>query len=112
MTNGKKNSNRNSKKSRNAAFGPAEYPFSAIVGQDEMKLALILNLIDPKISGVLIMGHRGTGKSTAVRSLASLLPMQSRVVGCVSGCDPNAPLSYCDDCRTRSKDGVKLKSVA
>ncbi|MDW8241509.1 MAG: magnesium chelatase ATPase subunit I, partial [Acidobacteriota bacterium] len=50
------------------------YPFTAIVGQEEMKLALILNVIDPLIGGVLIMGHRGTGKSTAVRALADLLP--------------------------------------
>ena len=50
------------------------YPFTAIVGQEEMKLALILNVVDPLIGGVLIMGHRGTGKSTAVRGLADLLP--------------------------------------
>ena len=50
------------------------YPFTAIVGQEEMKLALLLNVVDPLIGGVLIMGHRGTGKSTAVRALADLLP--------------------------------------
>ncbi|MDQ3820964.1 MAG: magnesium chelatase ATPase subunit I, partial [Acidobacteriota bacterium] len=56
------------------ASASAVYPFTAIVGQEEMKLALLLNVIDPKIGGVLIMGHRGTGKSTAVRALADLLP--------------------------------------
>ncbi len=50
------------------------YPFAAIVAQDEMKLAMILNVIDPRVGGVLLMGHRGTGKSTAVRALADLLP--------------------------------------
>ena len=50
------------------------FPFTAIVGQDEMKLALILNVIDPKIGGVLIMGDRGTGKSTTIRAIADLLP--------------------------------------
>ena len=50
------------------------YPFTAIVGQEEMKLALLLNVVDPLIGGVLIMGHRGTVKATAVRALADLLP--------------------------------------
>ena len=50
------------------------YPFTAIVGQEEMKLALILNVIDPKIGGVMIMGDRGTGKTTTIRALADLLP--------------------------------------
>ena len=50
------------------------FPFTAIVGQEEMKLALILNVIDPKIGGVMVMGDRGTGKSTTVRALSDLLP--------------------------------------
>ncbi|ACF14525.1 magnesium chelatase ATPase subunit I [Chloroherpeton thalassium ATCC 35110] len=57
------------------------FPFTAIVGQEEMKLSLLLNVIDPKIGGVLVMGHRGTGKSTTVRALADVLPMISKVEG-------------------------------
>lgn len=71
------------------------YPFTAIVGQEEMKLALILNLVDPLIGGVLIMGHRGTGKSTAVRALADLLPPITVVAGCPYNCDPTEPCSHC-----------------
>ncbi|SLN31098.1 magnesium chelatase ATPase subunit I [Roseisalinus antarcticus] len=60
----------------------APFPFSAIVGQDDMKLSLILTAIDPSIGGVLVFGDRGTGKSTAVRALAALLPPILRVEGC------------------------------
>ncbi len=57
------------------------FPFTSIVGQEEMKLSLILNVIDPKIGGVLVMGHRGTGKSTTVRALADVLPLIKVVIG-------------------------------
>jgi Mg-chelatase subunit ChlI len=73
------------------------YPFTAIVGQEEMKLALLLNVVDPLIGGVLIMGHRGTAKSTAVRALADLLPQIDVVAGCPYNCDPAGDL--CDKCR-------------
>lgn len=76
----------------------AAYPFSAIVGQDEMKLALLLSVIDPALGGVIVMGHRGTGKSTAVRALASLLPPLTRVKRCLYGCDPRRAAELCDDC--------------
>ena len=76
----------------------AVYPFSAIVGQDEIKLGLILNVIDPAIGGVLMMGHRGTGKSTAVRALADLLPYISVVRGCCFNCDPADRENLCVDC--------------
>jgi len=74
------------------------YPFSAIVGQDAMKLALILNVIDPSIGGVLMMGHRGTGKSTAVRALADLLPDPWIVRGCRYNCDPANHGQLCPVC--------------
>lgn len=74
------------------------YPFSAIVGQDEMKLALLLSVIDPALGGVIVMGHRGTGKSTAVRALAGLLPPLTRVKRCLYGCEPRRAAELCDDC--------------
>src|SRR4029453_14657002 len=80
---------------------PPQYPFSAIVGQEEMKLALMLNAVDPSIGGVLIMGHRGTGKSTAVRGLAELLPRISVVEGCAFNCDPADERNLCADCAGR-----------
>ena len=70
---------------------PTPFPFSAIVGQDEMKLAVLIAAVDPGVGGVLIFGDRGTGKSTAVRALAGLLPKMRVVAGCRYGCDPKAP---------------------
>jgi len=65
---------KSSAEKQTAIHESVHYPFTAIVGQDAMKLALILNVIDPHIGGVLVMGHRGTGKSTAVRGLAGCCP--------------------------------------
>jgi magnesium chelatase subunit D len=87
------------------------YPFTAIVGQEEMKLALILNLVDPLIGGVLIMGHRGTGKSTAVRALADLLPPIEVVAGCPYNCDPSNPCSSCLSTQDRSTTRVPVPVV-
>jgi magnesium chelatase subunit D len=84
------------------------FPFSAIVGQESMKLALCLNAVHPGVGGVLIRGERGTGKSTAVRALARLLPEQVVVVGCHFGCDPNEPDHLCVDCRARVAAGGAL----
>ena len=76
------------------------YPFTAIVGQEEMRTALTIAAVDPTIGGVLALGDRGTGKSTAVRSLAALLPLIEIVVGCPFGCDPHAP-SKCTACEAQ-----------
>jgi magnesium chelatase subunit I len=73
------------------------FPFTAIVGQEQMKLALMLNVINPTIGGVLIMGEKGTAKSTAVRALAELLPQMTVAKGCSFNCDPNGYL--CTLCR-------------
>jgi magnesium chelatase subunit I len=75
------------------------FPFSALVGQDEMKLALLAAAIDPSIGGVLVFGDRGTGKSTAIRALAALLPPMHVIEGCRYGCDPATPGAWCGDCR-------------
>ncbi|HEV8168164.1 MAG TPA: magnesium chelatase ATPase subunit I [Pyrinomonadaceae bacterium] len=88
------------------------YPFTAIVGQEEMKLALILNVVDPLIGGVLIMGHRGTGKSTAVRALADLLPQITVVAGCPYNCDPQDKSNLCDQCSAKAElDETKQTAV-
>jgi magnesium chelatase subunit I len=73
------------------------FPFSAIVGQDEMKLALVAAAIDPRIGGVLVFGDRGTGKSTIVRALATLLPPMQAVSGCRYHCDPASNRNACPD---------------
>lgn len=84
------------------------FPFSAIVGQDAMKAALLLNAVDPSLGGVLIRGQKGTGKSTAARALAALLPELEAVTGCPYRCDPQAPQLLCDRCRERLERGEKL----
>ncbi len=77
------------------------YPFTAIVGQNRMLRALILNAIDTRIGGVLIRGERGTAKSTAARALAALLPPVQVVENCRFGCDPKKPIHWCTECRER-----------
>lgn len=78
------------------------YPFTAIVGQERMKRALILNAVDTRIGGVLIRGERGTAKSTAARALAALLPKVNAVQDCRFGCDPDNPNTWCTECRERA----------
>lgn len=87
------------------------YPFAAIVGQDEMKLCLLLNVIDPKIGGVMIMGDRGTGKSTTVRSLVDLLPEIKVVFGDPYNSDPEDPEVMGVEVRDRVIKGEQLSIV-
>ena len=83
------------------------FPFSAIVGQERMKLALILNAINPAIGGVLIRGEKGTAKSTAARSLAALLPEIGVVTGCPYSCEPDVPFAGCDFCASEQGRAVE-----
>jgi Mg-chelatase subunit ChlI len=89
---------------------PSIYPFTAIVGQERMKRALILNAVDTRIGGVLIRGERGTAKSTAARALAALLPSVQVVKDCRFGCDPDQPNTWCTDCRERAGKTKELPS--
>ncbi len=84
------------------------FPFSAIVAQDEMKQAILIAAVEPAIGGLLVLGDRGTGKSTAVRGLAALLPKMRSVRGCRYHCDP-AATSRCEDC-ARLKAGPRVKT--
>ena len=71
------------------------YPFSAIVGQEDLKLALLVNAVSPEVGGVLVRGEKGTAKSTAVRALAGLLPGIRVISGCPYSCDPDSPDPEC-----------------
>lgn len=84
------------------------FPFAAIVGQDEMTLAIQVVAVDPSIGGVLVLGDRGTGKSTAVRALADLLPPIQVVKGCPYRCDPRQTANACPVCQTQDP---KVKTV-
>jgi magnesium chelatase subunit I len=84
------------------------FPFTAIVGQEEMKLALLLNVIDPKIGGVMIMGDRGTGKSTTIRALADLLPEIDVVADDPFNSDPSDPDLMSDDVKQRLEQGQDI----
>mgnify|MGYP002042085808 FL=1 len=84
------------------------FPFTAVIGQEEMKLALLLNVIDPRIGGVMIMGDRGTGKSTTIRALADLLPGIEVVAGDPYNSSPTDPDLQSSDVRQRLEQGETL----
>ncbi len=81
------------------------YPFSGMVGQDVLKKALILNIINPNVGGVLIRGDKGTCKSIAVRSLLDILPDILVVEGCKLNCHPKDPEKYCTECKAKHEKG-------
>ncbi len=81
------------------------FPFSAIVGQEKAKLALLCNAINPAIGGVLLSGDKGCGKSTMVRALADVLPEIKVVKGCMFNCNPENEVEMCEYCRERAKKG-------
>ncbi|OKI62440.1 VWA domain-containing protein [Micromonospora sp. CB01531] len=85
------------------------FPFSAVLGMAEMRLALLLNAVSPAIGGVLVRGEKGTAKSTAVRALAALLPPVDRVEGCRFACDPAAPDPGCPDGPHRAGSAVERR---
>ena len=84
------------------------FPFVSIVGQEDMKRALLLNIVDPTIGGALIKGEKGTAKSTTVRSLGQILPSRSTVTGCPFNCDPSRPDRVCPYCREKLTAGQQL----
>lgn len=77
------------------------FPFTAIIGQENMKKALVLNVVNPRLGGVLIQGEKGTAKSTAVRALADLLPPRRCIKGCRFHDDPGTPAAWCDECHEK-----------
>ncbi len=81
------------------------FPFTAIVGQEKAKLALLCNAVNPAIGGVLLSGDKGTGKSTMVRALADVLPEIEVVKGCPFNCNPNNELEMCEICREKARNG-------
>ena len=85
------------------------FPFTAVIGQEEMKLALLLNVIDPRIGGVMIMGDRGTGKSTTIRALADLLPAIEVVKGDPYNSSPNDPDLQSQEVLERLEQGNQLE---
>ena len=89
----------------------ASYPFSAIVGQEEMTRALLVAAVDRSVGGVLVFGDRGTGKSTAVRALAALLPKMRAVAGCDYNCAPDEHAQRCDSCGPGATPKSRLMPV-
>lgn len=87
------------------------FPFTAIVGQEQMKKALILNAINPNLGGVLIRGQKGTAKSTAARALANLLPEIEVVKDCPFNCNPYQINEMCNECRKRIETGEELPGI-
>ena len=95
-----------------SVFKRVVYPFTAIIGQEKMKKALILNAINTNVGGVLVFGEKGTAKSTTVRSLAALLPEINVVKDCFYNWNPEDKKHLCDNCKEHINDGELLKTVS
>jgi magnesium chelatase subunit I len=95
-------------KAAEAARQRLVFPFTAIVGQEELRLSLSLCAVDPSIGGVLALGDRGTGKSTAIRALAALLPPMRAIQGCAYNCEPGKPTPGCEACARRAPKAVSV----
>lgn len=87
------------------------FPFSAFVNQEDLKLALLLNVVNPKIGGLLIRGAKGTGKSSFVYSLPDILPEITVVKDCPFNCSLNDPTNMCDDCRSKINPATETKPM-
>lgn len=90
---------------------PAVYPLAALVGQEAMVGALLILAVDPSLGGLLLVGEKGTAKSTAARALAEILPSFPAVDGCPYHCPIDEPARYCPDCRDRRRRGESLTAV-
>lgn len=90
--------------------GAVNFPLAALVGQEKMKTALFLLAVDPRLGGILLVGQKGTAKSTAVRSLAEILPELEVVKGCAYNCDPRSAENFCPECRGKVKADEKLET--
>lgn len=86
------------------------YPLAALVGQKEMIKALMILAVDPSLGGLLLVGEKGTAKSTAARALAELMPPVKVVQGCRFGCPADEPAAFCPECRCRLESGIRLKA--
>lgn len=86
-------------------WGKIPFPFTAFVGQENLKLALLLTAINPNIGGLLVRGEKGTGKSVLIRALADLLPPYEYVKGCDFHCTPDNPAFMCPSCREKHENG-------
>jgi magnesium chelatase subunit I len=87
------------------------FPFSAMVGQEKLKTGLLVNAVDPAVGGILVSGHKGTGKSTAVRALAGVLPEIEVVEGCPYNCAPSDPDALCASCAETYRSGETMAAV-
>lgn len=87
------------------------FPFSAIVGQDTLKSALLVNIVNPAIGGLLVTGPKGSGKSTIVHSIESILPSFNSISDCAFHCDPSKPSRFCSNCRSRSEIDTILQQM-